>query len=64
MIGLTPIDDKGNWIRIEYDKVGSQELIVPLGNSLLNVIWRLDKFSRESSEGMVIPWDSNESGNA
>ena len=64
MIGLTPIDDKGNWIRIEYNKVGSWELILHLGNSLPNIIWCLEQISREFLEEVMIPWDSNESGNA
>ena len=37
---------------------------MPLGNSLPNAIWSLEEVSRESSEGMMIPWDSSESGNA
>ena len=64
MIGLTLIDDKGNWIRIEYNKVGSWELILHLGNLLPNVIWRLEQVLREFSKEVIIPWDSNESGNA
>ena len=38
MIGLTLIDDRGNWLRVDYDEVGNQELIVPLRNSLPNTI--------------------------
>ena len=36
---------------------------MPLGNSLPNTIWRLKQVSRESLEGMMIPWDFGESGN-
>jgi len=39
-------------------------LLVPLGNSLPNAIWHLEQVSRESSKGMMIFWDSGESGNA
>jgi len=37
---------------------------MPLGNSLLNTIWCLEQVPRESSEGVMIPWDSGGSGNA
>ena len=33
---------------------------MPLGNSLPNGIWHLKQVLRESSEGMMIPWDSSE----
>ena len=37
---------------------------MPLGNSLLNAIWRLEQVSRESLEGMMVSWDSGKSGDA
>ena len=37
---------------------------MPLGDLLPNIIWCLEQVSRESSESMMIPWDSGESGNA
>ena len=64
MVSLAPTDDKGIWIRSEYNQVGGRGLIVPQGNSSPNGIWRLEQVLRESSKGMMIPWDSNESGNA
>ena len=36
---------------------------MPLGDSLLNVIWHLEQVFRESSESMMLSWDSGESGN-
>ena len=45
-------------------QVGNRALLVPLGDSLPNVIWRLEQVSREMSKSMMIPWDSGESGNA
>ena len=37
---------------------------MPLGNLLLNIIWLLEQVLREYSEEIIIPWDSDESGNA
>ena len=37
---------------------------MPLGNLLSNAIWRLEQVSREYSEGIMIPWDFGESGDA
>ena len=44
-------------------QVGNQALLMPLGESLPNVIWNLEQASRETSESRMIPWDFGESGN-
>ena len=44
-------------------QVGNQALLMPLGESLPNVIWHLEQASRETSESRMIPWDFGESGN-
>ena len=36
---------------------------MPLGSSLLNVIWRLEQVSRESSEDMTVSRDFGEKYN-
>ena len=60
-----PIDEiMGDQQRIDQARISSRELLVPLGNSLPNAIWRLKQVSRESSEEIMIHWDSDESGNA
>ena len=45
----------GDQQRIDQAKVSSRELLVHLGNLLLNAIWRLEQVSREFSKGMMIP---------
>ena len=60
-----PIDEiMGDQQRIDQARISSRELLVPLGNSLPNAIWRLKQVSRESSEEIMIHWDSDESENA
>ena len=60
-----PIDEiMGDQQRIDQARISSRELLVPLGNSLPNAIWRLKQVLRESSEEIMIHWDSDESGNA
>ena len=60
-----PIDEiMGDQQRIDQARISSRGLLVPLGNSLPNAIWRLKQVSRESSEEIMIHWDSDESGNA
>ena len=60
-----PIDEiMGDQQRIDQARINSRELLVPLENSLPNAIWRLKQVSRESSEEIMIHWDSDESGNA
>ena len=60
-----PIDEiMGDQQRIDQARISSRELLVSLGNSLPNAIWRLKQVSRESSEEIMIHWDSDESGNA
>ena len=49
--------------RREHSGVSNRGLIVPLGNSLLNIIWHLEQVPMESFEVVRIPWDSNERGN-
>ena len=44
-------------------QVGNRALLVPLRDLLPNVIWCLEQVSRESSESMMLSWDSGESGN-
>lgn len=36
---------------------------MPLGNLLPNIIEHLEQVLRESSKGVMIPWDSGGSGN-
>ena len=56
MLGLMPIDEiMKDQQRIDQAKVSSQELLVHLGNPLLNAIWRLEQVSREFLKGMMIP---------
>ena len=45
---------EGSW-RGDYQiQVGNQTLSMPLGNSLPNIIWHLEKVPKESLEGVMI----------
>lgn len=43
--------------------VGNQGLVVPLGNLLPNIIWRLEQVLKESSKVVRIFWDFDKCGN-